>query len=143
MPASDIPSVSVSGIVRTVPSRAIRRAVLTVLHRERRSARIGVIFLGKTRMQRVNAEYLDHDTPTDVISFPLPQPDGSLAGDIYVCPFVAARNARRHGVTVRGEVLRLVIHGTLHILGWTHPEDDTRTKSPMWRRQEQYAAEFR
>ena len=37
---------------------------------------------------------------------------------------------------VREELARLVVHGTLHVLGHDHPEDDSRLRSPMWRRQE-------
>jgi ssRNA-specific RNase YbeY (16S rRNA maturation enzyme) len=36
--------------------------------------------------------------------------------------------------------VRLVVHGTLHVLGWDHPDDDARLGSPMWRRQERYVA---
>ncbi len=93
-------------------------------------------------MRRLNGEYLGHDRPTDVISFGLAGPDGRLAGDVYVCRAVAARNARRHGVSLRQELVRLVIHGTLHALGYDHPDGDHRTRSPMWQRQERYVKRF-
>jgi probable rRNA maturation factor len=41
---------------------------------------------------------------------------------------------------VREELARLVVHGTLHVLGYEHPEVDARTKSPMWKRQERVLA---
>ena len=121
----------------------VRAAVEHVLHGEHRHARIGVTFLGKTRMRRLNATHLGHDYPTDVISFPLPQPDGSVAGDVCICRYTAARNARSHGSSVRDELLRLVIHGTLHVLGWDHPTGSARTESPMWLLQEKYLAGLR
>ena len=126
-----------------LPGRAVRAAVGQVLHAEHRHARIGVTFLGKAQMRRLNAAVLRHDVPTDVISFPLPQPDGSVAGDICICRYVAARNARRHGSSVRRELLRLVVHGTLHVLGHDHPVGAARTRSPMWRLQERYLAGLR
>jgi probable rRNA maturation factor len=132
--------VIVTGTGAGVPERVIRAAVQLVLRRERRPARIGVIFLSKRGMRQLNAEYLRHDTPTDVIAFPLPQPDGSLAGDVFICAFMAAANARAHREPVRDEIVRLVIHGTLHVLGWNHPAGADRMNSPMWRRQEQYVA---
>ncbi len=89
-------------------------------------------------MQRLNREWKRHDRPTDVLSFPLETPDGGLTGDIYICPAVARAQAREYGVPAREELLRLVIHGTLHVLGHDHPEGKTRTDSPMWRRQERY-----
>lgn len=140
MPAAGESEVVVSGIATGVPDRTVRVAVRQVLRRERRQARIAVTFVGKRQMRLLNAEYLRHDRPTDVLSFPLLQPDGSLAGDIYVCRYMAARNARLHRAPVREELLRLVVHGTLHVLGWDHPAGASRNRSAMWRRQERYLA---
>ena len=121
-----------------LPLLAVARAVATVLDGEERSADISVTFLGVGPMQRLNREYMGHDRPTDVISFALPQPDGSLAGDIYVCRGVAAREAHHRGIPVRQELLRLVVHGTLHVLGHDHPDEAGREQSPMWQAQERY-----
>lgn len=139
MPVAGISAVIVSGSTDGL-ARAVRATAAHVLRHERRRARVAITFVGKTQMRRLNAQYLGHDYSTDVISFPLPQPDGSVAADIYICRYVAARNARAHAVPVREELLRLVVHGTLHILGWDHPRDATLTRSPMWRRQERYLA---
>ncbi len=124
---------------RTVDAAGI---VATVLRGERRRAAIAVTFLGPVRMRRLNREYLGHDAPTDVISFALPSPDGSLTGEVYVCRAVAEANARRHGVRLREELVRLVVHGTLHVLGYDHPDGDARTGSAMWKRQERYVARY-
>ncbi len=91
-------------------------------------------------MRRLNAEWMGHDWPTDVLSFALPTPGGELLGDVYVCRPVAVREARRRRIAISQELLRLVIHGTLHVIGYDHPEDESRTASPMWRRQERYLA---
>jgi probable rRNA maturation factor len=114
-----------------------------VLAGERRNADVSVTFLGALAMRRLNREHLGHDRPTDVISFALAGPDGRLAGDVYVCGAVARRNAQRHAVSPRQELVRLVVHGTLHVLGYDHPEGDHRTRSPMWRRQERYVKALR
>jgi probable rRNA maturation factor len=113
---------------------------MAVLAGERHPADVTITFLSSEAMRRLNAAYLQHDWPTDVLSFPLEQPGGRLAGDLYICRAVAARQAREHRVPVRDEVLRLVIHGTLHLLGWDHPAGADRTVSPMWQRQEAYLA---
>ncbi len=127
-----------AGRRRPLPDAAVRRAVALVLRGERRTANLSVTFLGRDAMRRLNARYLGHDRPTDVIAFALPGPAGALAGDVYLCPWVAARSARTHRVPLRRELLRLVIHGTLHVLGWEHPDGGDRSGSPMWRRQERY-----
>ena len=51
---------------------------------------------------------------------------------------LAEREARAQGIPRREELIRLVVHGTLHALGRDHPEGAGRTRSAMWRRQERY-----
>ena len=136
--ASDEAAVAVGGVAAPLAARVIRHAVTTVLAGERRDAAVAVTFLGKDAMRRLNAEHLGHDWPTDVITFALPQPDGSVAGDVYLCRYVAAREARARQQPVRTELLRLVVHGTLHVLGHAHDEGPGRTTSKMWRLQERY-----
>jgi probable rRNA maturation factor len=130
-------SITVSGQAG-FPVTAVRRAVAAVLTGEQRVADISITFLGVAAMQRLNHEHKRHDRPTDVIAFALPQPDGALTGDLYLCRGVAAREAHDRGIPVRQELLRLVIHGTLHVLGHDHPVDGRRETSAMWRLQERY-----
>ena len=116
----------------------VRRVVEAVLRGERRRALMSITFLGRDAMRRLNAEHKGHDRPTDVLSFAMTDPAGRTLGDVYVCPWVAAREARARRIPLRQELIRLVVHGTLHALGRDHPEDERRTASPMWRRQERY-----
>jgi probable rRNA maturation factor len=120
-------------------SRAlVRRVVREVLRRERRDALISITFVGCDRMRRLNAEHMGHDQPTDVLTFALRDPTGLAIGDVYICPWVARREARARSISIRRELIRLVVHGTLHALGHAHPEGPDRTRSAMWRRQERY-----
>ena len=116
----------------------VRRVVQSVLRAERREALISVTFLGRDSMRRLNAEHKGHDRPTDVLAFPLADPAGWTIGDVYICPWVAQHEARARGIPLRQELIRLVIHGTLHALGRSHPDGPERTRSAMWRRQEKY-----
>lgn len=134
--------VVVGGRVRPLPDRVVDRVVREVMRRERRQAAISVTFLGRESMRRLHATHKGVDRPTDVLAFALPAADGALLGDVYLCPWVAAREARRHRVPLRQELVRLVVHGTLHVLGWDHPEGAGRMDSPMWHRQERYVAEL-
>ncbi|HEX6629620.1 MAG TPA: rRNA maturation RNase YbeY [Gemmatimonadaceae bacterium] len=126
--------------VRVPLARArVAELVRGVLRAERvRDALLSVAFLDDRAMARLNREHLGHRGPTDVISFGFAQgaSNGPVVGDVYVCPDVARENARLHGAGVREEVARLVVHGTLHVLGYDHPEGGERTASDMWRRQE-------
>lgn len=117
--------------------------VETTLRLEKvRDAMVSVAFVGRTAMARINREYLKHEGATDVISFGMGRSSPGLPaiGDVYICPEVARVNARRAGVSVRNELARLVIHGTLHVVGHEHPVDETRTSSTMWKRQERILA---
>ena len=130
--------VLVSG--RRLPlSRAlVGRVVRQVLRSERRQAVVSVTFLGRDAMRRLNREHKGHDQPTDVLTFALTDPTGGILGDIYICPWVAQREARARGIPLRQELIRLIVHGTLHALGRDHPDGPARTRSAMWRRQERY-----
>lgn len=120
-------------------SRAlIRRVVEAVLRAERRQGLISVTFLGRDSMRRLNADHKKHDRPTDVLAFALADPAAQVVGDVYICPWVARREAKSRGIPLREELIRLVVHGTLHALGREHPEGPERTRSAMWRRQERY-----
>lgn len=128
--------------VHALPTRLCASVAGHVLAGEEREAALSISFLGPRAMTRLNATHKGHDCPTDVIAFSLPLPDGSLAGDIYICRWQAAREARARGIPLREELIRLVIHATLHVLGWDHPEATGRTHSPMWDRQERYVREL-
>jgi probable rRNA maturation factor len=122
----------------TLPAATVRRVVEGVLKGERRFAAVSVTFLGPKRMTDLNREHLGHDHPTDVISFALTGPDDALVGDIYICGAVAAKQAKALKVPVREELIRLVVHGTLHVLGHDHPAGERRLGAPMWKLQEKY-----
>lgn len=127
-----------SGQATPLSLAAVRRIVTAVLRGERRDALISITFLGREAMRRLNAEHRGHDHPTDVLAFQLSQPGRLPVGDVYICPWAAARQAAAHGVSPREELIRLIVHGTLHALGRDHPEGAGRTRSAMWRRQERY-----
>jgi probable rRNA maturation factor len=130
--------VSFAGERRALSVPAVRRAVTTVLDGQQAgAASVTVTFMSAARMRALNRRTFGRDCATDVIAFSLPHAD-RLVGDVYVCPSRARCAARRFGVTPREELLRLVVHGTLHVLGHNHPDDGPRTQSPMWERQERY-----
>jgi len=83
-------------------------------------------------------QFLSRAGPTDVIAFGLDRNEASspVIGDIYICQEIAARNATNLGIRLGDELARLVVHGTLHVLGLDHPEGKGRMKSAMWRKQE-------
>ena len=118
----------------------LAQAAGRVLRWERAArTRIELTLLDAPAMRRLNRRATGRRGLTDVIAYALPQADGSLVGDVYVCP-AAARQWAGNGQAQREELLRLVVHGTLHVLGYDHPEGAGRTTSRMWRQQEKYVS---
>ncbi len=128
----------VSGRRLPLPAARVRRVVEAVLRGERTAGTISITFLGRDAMRRLNASHKGHDYPTDVLAFALREPGGRAVGDVYICADVARRESRTREIPLREELIRLVVHGTLHALGRNHPEGPGRTRSAMWRRQERY-----
>jgi probable rRNA maturation factor len=134
------PTIAIDVVGRASPlsHRAVRAAAVRVLRSERARAVLSFTFVGRDRMRALNARWKGSRRPTDVLAFSLPGPEGLFAGDVYICPWTASREARRRGIPLREELLRLVVHGTLHALGWEHPDDERRERSAMWKRQERH-----
>lgn len=136
-------SLDVDVTTNGVPSPLGRAAIVDVARSALRAERVkhallSITLLNKRAMARMNEEHLGHRGATDVISFGFRRAADSdpVVGDIYIAPEVARANAREAKVPIREEIARLVVHGTLHVLGYDHPEDEQRQSSPMWRRQE-------
>lgn len=130
--------VVVSGRPQALPVEDVIRTVESVLQGEGREGRVEVTFVGRDRMSELNQRWKGVARPTDVLAFSLHPEGDPVLGDVYVCPWVARRSAAEHDIPVREELIRLVVHGTLHVLGWDHPDGDDRMASPMWKRQEAY-----
>jgi probable rRNA maturation factor len=109
-----------------------------------RHTRVELTLLDPAAMRRLNRRATGRRSLTDVIAFALPQPDGTVLGDVYLCPEAAKRwvtnggGAMREQGSVDEEIVRLAVHGTLHVLGYDHPNGPGRMRSAMWRKQERY-----
>jgi probable rRNA maturation factor len=121
--------------VATTRLAGVARAVLRA--EKVRHAMVSIALVTSPRITAINARHLGRRGPTDVIAFGFSRERGGpLVADIYIAPAVARANARKLGVGLREELIRLVVHGVLHAVGHDHPDGDARLRSPMWRRQE-------
>lgn len=77
---------------------------------------LSLSFIGTDRAKRLNLEYRNKDYVPNVLSFPLSE----KIGDIFICPKVAAKEARDFNMSERGYVAFLFIHGCLHLKGHDH-----------------------
>lgn len=131
------------GVVAPVAAERVEAAVHHVLRAEGvDEAEISLALLDDAAIATMNQEYLEHEGPTDVITFAMHEGDEPPLGDIYVGVEQAVRQAAEFGATPAEEVLRLAVHGTLHVLGYEHPEGAERTGSEMFIRQEELLRSF-
>jgi probable rRNA maturation factor len=95
----------------------MRSATETVLKGERvAAAKISLAFVDDATSERINRQFLDHEGPTDIITFPL----GSkpLQGELIIGAEVAGRVAAERGHDVQHELALYVVHGLLHLCGY-------------------------
>ncbi|MBC8086878.1 MAG: rRNA maturation RNase YbeY [Phycisphaerae bacterium] len=137
-------SVSSPGGRLPVSATRLEALAIAVLKAEKvKDAVVSVTCVSTRAMATLNKQHLKHAGATDVITFGLgTDPAGTMRADIYICTDVAREQSREHGVGVREEMQRLLTHGLLHACGHDHPVDDSRTTSPMWRRQETLLKRF-
>ncbi len=87
---------------------------------------INVILLPTEDHTKMNADFLQHHYETDVITFPMDDPEGK-AGEIYINEKVAQDNATYYDQSLQQELNRLVIHGVLHLVGLDdHTEEEQK-----------------
>jgi probable rRNA maturation factor len=98
---------------------------------------VSVALVDDRAIADLNLVHLGCEGPTDVIAFALFEAGEPVVGDVYVGVEQAVRQAEEAGVTLEEELVRLVVHGTLHVLGLDHPDEaGARPASPMYVRQE-------
>lgn len=94
---------------------------------------ISLAIVDDATIHRLNRQYLDHDYPTDVLSFELERQGTRLEGEIVASGQTAQREAASHGWDAESELLLYVIHGALHLVGY---DDQTAEDTKEMRRQE-------
>lgn len=105
----------------------IRSWVDAVLKDRRDESELTVRIVDCDEIQQLNRTYRHKDKPTNVLSFPFEMPDGielPLLGDVIVCASVVRDEAREQGKALMDHWAHMVVHGTLHLLGYDHIEDD-------------------
>lgn len=94
-------------------------------------AEIGLMFVDDEQIREMNREYRDKDTATDVLSFPMYEPDEAiedeeeiLLGDIIISLERAVLQAEEYNHSLEREVMYLLVHGLLHLSGYDHIEEN-------------------
>ena len=125
----------------SVDRRRLRRAVRMVLKDAGiLDAEVSLAVVDDPTIHRLNREYLNHDYPTDVLSFVLDQSAHKLAGEVIVSADTARSAAPAYGWSPEDELLLYVIHGALHLVG--HDDASRADRAQMRRRESLYLARF-
>ncbi len=114
--------------------RKIALLVKEILKKKRADFNINYIFCSDEYLLSINQEYLNHETLTDIITFDLSEKDSDLLiADIYISLQRVEENALKFEKKFTEELLRVVIHGVLHLIGY---KDNTQTQKTTMRRLE-------
>lgn len=90
------------------------------------ASELSVRIVDSDEIQSLNRQYRQKDKPTNVLSFPAELPEGidiPLLGDIVICATIVADEAKAQGKAVDDHWAHMLIHGTLHLLGYDHIDD--------------------
>lgn len=96
---------------------------------------LNIVFLSDEDLLEINKEYLNHDFYTDIITFPIEETEEYLEADIYISLDRVKDNAKEFNVAYELELLRVVIHGALHLCGY---KDKTEVEIKTMRGKEDY-----
>lgn len=94
---------------------------------------INIIFCSDSYLLKINQQYLNHDFYTDVITFNLSEKNEPVIGEIYVSTDRIKENAKSFKISYQNELLRVIIHGVLHLCGY---EDKSKLSKEKMRQQE-------
>jgi len=122
------------------PSRRLKRIATRVLELlKQHDADLSIALVGNTEIRKLNAQFRKQDYSTDVLSFPAE--DGILSevrllGDVVISVDQAKQQAREQSRTLDEEMITLLIHGVLHLLGYDHERSakDARTMTRLEKR---------
>jgi len=117
------------------PEKLIKWIQSTIETEEKKLHSLSFIFCKDKYLHHINVTYLDHDTLTDVITFPYSENDSTIEGDIYISLERIIENAKKFNVSTLHELKRVMIHGVLHLCGYS---DKTEEEAKEMRSKENF-----
>ncbi len=102
-----------------IKNSKIKSAVKEVLDKEGKDATLSFAFVDNNEIKKLNKRYFDSDEATDVIAFPLSNQKNVISGEIIVSVETAVDTAGKGWINIEGEILLYVVHGLLHLLGYS------------------------
>ena len=100
---------------------SLRKIGKVILRKERKqNLDLSLVFLKELKMQELNRVYRGKNKPTNVLSF---QEEELGLGELVLCLAVIRKDAKKYGITFKAELIRIFIHGLLHLVGYDHAKD--------------------
>ncbi|SCW78885.1 rRNA maturation RNase YbeY [Mucilaginibacter sp. NFR10] len=99
---------------------------------------LNYIFCSDAYLLQINQQYLDHDTFTDIVTFDNSEVEGDIVGDIFISIDRIRENGAKFKTGETNELHRVIIHGALHLLGYT--DKSVVTKQKMTQKEDEYLA---
>ena len=96
---------------------------------------VSYIFCSDKNLLKINRKYLKHNLYTDVITFLVSPKNEPVFGEVYLSTDRIKENAKKYRVSYQNELLRVIIHGALHLSGF---EDKTKTQREKMRKKENF-----
>lgn len=124
-----------------LPNKLKRKAWLNNLAKTEgfKIAELSYIFCSDEYLHKMNLDYLDHDTLTDIITFDNSEEEGIIEGDIFISVDRVRDNAKLLSLTEEIELSRVISHGLFHLMGY---KDKTKTQTLEMRGKEEFAIEL-
>ena len=119
---------------KLISKHTIHNLVHTVKqHLEFSIANLEISFVNEVEMTQLNQKHKNHNGSTDIITFDYSKSKSAIDGEIIISIDDALRNAKKFHVSSSNEIIRLVIHGILHLLGYN---DEAKAERSVMRREE-------
>lgn len=125
----------------SVDQEKLKRIVEGVLNKEKNTKNLSIVLVGSARMKGLNKKWRKKNVPTDVLSFSSSKEFPEELGEIVICPEVVKKNAKKYGVSFKKELVKVLIHGVLHLLGYNH-EEEGKEEELMEKTQDFYFQQF-
>jgi rRNA maturation RNase YbeY len=114
----------------------VRKLVEEIVYREdKKLGEIEIVFLKDQEILKINKKFLQHDYFTDVIAFSYNR-KSKISGDLCIGIDSVSRNAVKYKTIFKNELIRVIIHGLLHLIGYN--DKDTESKNEMKKREDFY-----
>lgn len=120
----------------------IKKLIDVISRKETKTiSNISIVFTSDEYLLQLNKDYLHHDYFTDIITFDYSNTDdGNIEGELFISVERASENSKLYNVSTQNEVLRLIIHGVLHLMGYN--DKNELLKAEMTQKENEYLALF-